>query len=239
METISKLVQCDRKLQALQLRKQTMIEINGDYKNYSRGVRSVLKAQRKQLAGIRGAVADLLLVPNPYEVALEVILGDKLECIITETEEDALLAINYLRQHRQGRVAFIPLNRVQGKRMSEQGERQLSQVKGFRGVALDLVAFDPVYRDVFTYLLGQTIIVDSLEVAIRCLPLIGKGEKIVTLHGEVIHNNGTIVGGTRTAARGHMPLMRNRAMAEIDLEIQTIEKERAALQKSKSNLNKR
>ncbi len=69
---------------------------------YSRAVKSILlecEKDAKLNKGVKGVLANLITVPEEYQTAIEMVLGQTLQNIVTETEEDAKKLIEYLRQN--------------------------------------------------------------------------------------------------------------------------------------------
>src|SRR5918998_5182256 len=81
------------------------------------GVRDALAAGRDgRLEGILGTVAELLVVPESLEVAIEVALGNRLQDIVVTEWSNAEAAIAYLKQSSAGRATFQPLDTVRADR---------------------------------------------------------------------------------------------------------------------------
>ncbi|KAI5959598.1 SMC3 [Candida pseudojiufengensis] len=59
-----------------------------------------------------GTVAELFSVNEKYKVAAEVIAGNSLFHVVVDTDETAAILIEELTRTKQGRVTFIPLNRI-------------------------------------------------------------------------------------------------------------------------------
>ncbi|MEM7825014.1 MAG: AAA family ATPase [Candidatus Aenigmatarchaeota archaeon] len=74
-----------------------------------RAVRSILKLN---LRGVHGTIADLITVPEKYQVAIEVAAGPHLHDIVVEDDDVAAYCIEYLRRERIGRATFLPLNQI-------------------------------------------------------------------------------------------------------------------------------
>ena len=75
------------------------------------GVREVLAAGREgRLEGILGTVAELLVVPESLEVAIEVALGNRLQDVVVAAWSHAEAAIAYLKHSGAGRATFQPLD---------------------------------------------------------------------------------------------------------------------------------
>ena len=124
-----------------------------------RGVRDVLQTMGKQ-PGIIGMVADLCRIPDEDVVAIETALGAQAQNIITETQEDAKSAIDFLKRERRGRATFLPLDDIRG---GERVENNLLRESGVVGIASRLIEFEPRLRGAFEYLLGNVLIVETLD----------------------------------------------------------------------------
>ena len=115
----------EQKLDALISRRDTMKEMANDYDGFMQGVKEVLKAKtRKDLRGIRGAVAELVKVPADVEVAIETALGGALQNIVVETEADGREAIAFLKRRQMGRATFLPMNVIRGRSISDMRVRR-------------------------------------------------------------------------------------------------------------------
>jgi chromosome segregation protein len=62
-------------------------------------------------------------------------------------------------------------------------------MKGYVGLANHLISFDEVYHEVFSYLLGNVVITETLEDATQMAAKIKCRSRIVTLQGDVIDKN--------------------------------------------------
>ena len=140
-------------------------------------------------------------VPAELEVAVEVALGSHLQDIVVERWEHAEAAIELLKRSRAGRATFLPLDTIRPPAPSARPEAaRHGAAAGVRGVAVELVEFEPRYQGVIEQLIGRTLIVDDLPAARRCQREIGGAWQIVTLAGEVVRANGAVTGGSSQAA---------------------------------------
>lgn len=176
------------------IKKRSLDELQNSYSGFYTGVKLVLQA-KKQLTGICGAVAECLKVDNKYTIAIETAIGSAMQNIIVENENSASRAIEYLKNKQQGRATFLPLNIIKSKKMTLDKIQQLKNMQGFLGLGIDLVSFDEKYYNVFSSLLGQTIVVDNLSNANRISKLMNYQFKVVTLEGEIIRPGGSMTGG--------------------------------------------
>lgn len=155
------------------------------------GVKDVLK-QMDRLHGICGIVADLFQVDKEYELAIETALGGRAQNIITETQEAAKAAIDFLKRERRGRATFLPLDDIQGR---DGDHRALMKEPGVLGLGSELIRFDKRYKSAFSNLLGGTLICESLDHAIAIRRRHRTNLQLVTLDGDLINAGGAMTGG--------------------------------------------
>ena len=216
----------------LSSRRVTMEEMESNYEGYNAGVRALIKAG---LGGIHGVVTELITVPKGYELAIETALGQNLQDIVCEKDDDAKRGVNYLKDNKAGRVTFLPVETIRGK------DRDISAVKnddGFIDLAVNIISCEDKYKDVYKYLLGKVAVAKDMDAAIR-LAKKGTGLRFVTKEGEIVNTAGAITGGAyknRTASF----LERKAEIAELAVQLKTLEdiivKDGNALQSQKNNL---
>lgn len=89
-----------------------------DKDGYIKSVKSLLLACEKDASlnkGVEGVLASLISVDKKYETAIEMCLGQSMQNIVTENENDAKKLIEYLRNNNLGRASFLPTTSVKGK----------------------------------------------------------------------------------------------------------------------------
>lgn len=156
----------------------------------SMAVEAILGLRNKgQMSGIHGTVQELATVDKEYETALAVAAGGKMQAVVVDNDQVAADAINYLKKERLGRVTFLPITKMMG---GKPRAKAIMSVKDSIGYAIDLIDFDEKYRNVFWYVLSDTLVVKDMDTARRIMG----GIRIVTLQGEVIEASGAMVGGT-------------------------------------------
>ena len=140
-----------------------------------------------------GVVADLIQVDKKYEVAVETALGGSIQNIVTSDEATAKKMIEYLKKNRYGRATFLPLTSV-GKKAPQVNQAALKE-PGVIGIGSELVHADDRYRELKTYLLGRTYVVDTIDHAIALARKYQYSLRIVTLEGESLNPGGPMTGG--------------------------------------------
>lgn len=157
----------------------------------SRAIKSILEMKKKD-PSIKGSIAELGNVDKNYSQALEVAAGGKIKSIIVETDQTAAKCIRHLKQEQLGTATFIPLNKIKAP-VIDDSLRNMDQ-SGVKGLAIDLIKFDPQYKHAFEYVFGNTLIVDNIETARK----IGIGKvRMVTMTGDIVDRSGAMQGGFR------------------------------------------
>ncbi|MHC1694772.1 MAG: chromosome segregation protein SMC [Eubacteriales bacterium] len=181
-------------------RVQTLERMDKLLEGYSGAARSVLTASEKgQLSGIHGPVSQLLSADKKYALAIETALGAAVQNIVTSDEDSAKKAIELLKNTGAGRATFLPLDTIRGGRINEAG---LDSVKGFVGVASELVRYSPEYKNIAESLLGRTVISTDMESATQIARRYSYRFRIVTSDGQVINAGGSYTGGSSAVRSG-------------------------------------
>ena len=166
---------------------------------YAGSVKAVMKrAHDGFLTGIHGPLSQLIKVESEYETAIETALGAALQNIVTDNENDAKTAINYLKESGEGRVTFFPLTSIKGRTLEEKG---LENSRGFIAIASELVEYDKIYGEIIVSQLGRTVVVEDIDSAIEMARKYSHRFKIVT-DGQVINAGGSMTGGSKIRSGG-------------------------------------
>ena len=138
-----------------------------NYDGYYRSVKAILTGINRGAfkdVNVCGVIAELMDVPKGLERAMEVALGSSMQFIVTNTEEDAKVMIEYLKKYNYGRATFLPLTSIKGRGLSKR-EQQALNMDGCVGIASQLIDYDEKYSDIFKYLLGRILIVKTMDEA--------------------------------------------------------------------------
>ncbi len=199
-------------------RLRSLQELQSAYEGYYAGVRAIMQAKTHnpdQFRGVCGVVAELLTTDAEYELAIEVALGSAIQNVITETAEDAQNGIAFLKKHRAGRVTFLPLDILRGRRFDDDA---LLDQPGVIGIAEELIDYDLKYETAMRHLLGNTLVIEDLDAAIALTRRFRPTARLVTLDGEVINTSGAITGGQTNQKQSGL-LSRARDLEALEAEI--------------------
>lgn len=207
-------------------------ELEKSYEGYNGSVRFMMN---KKLPGIIGTLGDLLTVPKGCEVAIETVLGNKLQNIVCDNDATAKEAIEILRSNQAGRLTFLPVSNLRPQ--SPANIDDIKNCKGFMGLASEMVSVKGDYTSVVDYVLNRVIICDDLDNAIAMTKSYPGPYKAVTLEGEIINAAGAITGGSLKNNVGNI-LSRKAELEQLTKDIAVSEKEVAALDSLREELAK-
>ncbi len=184
--------------------KTSRINILNDMEKNMEGYQGSVKAVMREvkhgaLKGIHAPVSQIISVKDKYALAIETALGMSIQNIITETENDAKKAINYLKDSKMGRATFLPLASIKGKMLSE---KNLDDNYGYINIASDLVDCENKYREIIVSLLGRTVVSEDLDSAVSIAKKYSYQFKVVTLDGQVVNAGGSMTGGAKLQNAG-------------------------------------
>lgn len=184
---------------SLQNHKKLLEDMQREYEGFNGSVKRLLSDSEKNRElrnRIVGVLASLIKVPATYQTAIEMALGNAVQNIVTNTDEDAKYLINYLKQMQYGRVTFLPINNVKPRYFDRSNFRLLS-TPGCFGLASELITFDNKLENIVSSLLGTTVVVNNINTAVSLAKQGNYSFRIVTLDGDIISPQGSITGGSK------------------------------------------
>lgn len=175
-------------------------ELEKNMEGYSGAVKKVIGESRKgALKGIHGTISQLISVKAEYAVAIETALGNAIQNIVTDDQNDAKNAINFLKNANLGRATFQPISAIKGKTLDE---KDLDDCYGYVDIAVNLLTYDDIYGEIISSLLGKVVVAEDLTCAIAIAKKYDNRFKIVTLDGQVINAGGSMTGGSQAQSTG-------------------------------------
>ena len=154
-------------------------------------------------------VAEAIEVPADYEIAMEAALGSKLQMLLSDKSEQAVEAVDYLKEQKSGRSSFYSNDEHFEK--SLQGNPKAEP--GVHGLLKDLVTYQPEYATKVAEILDGVAIVDSIRTALTLRPQY-KGWTFVTTDGDTLSSEGVLTGGSKESAESGV-LKRRREIKEL------------------------
>ena len=212
--------------------------LKDNYDGYQQSVRLLMNQSKNnpQLKSkIKGVVAELIKSDKKFDIALETALAAAAQNVVTQTPDDARYLIEYLKANKFGRVTFLPITSVKPRIQNSEVTLALKE-RGALGVANELVTYDSQYENVISNLLGNTLIVDTLENATAIAKKYRFAFKMVTLDGDVFSTQGAMSGGSKRTDTVGL-LSGERKIEETEKLIEEKNKELNELKDQKSKLD--
>ena len=224
-------------LQQISAQVEGLKRIRDRHEGYYYGVKYVLNHQ-SDFHGIVGVIGELISFPAELEAALSTALGGGVQDLVTIDQNSARDAINLLKQSRTGRATFLPLDGLRHNEIAASTIKSLQSIDGFKGVAASLVTAktDIDISNAISYLLGNVLVVDTIDTALRVQRRIGRHYRIVTLDGDIISPGGSMTGGTRNT-RNNSPLATNAEIDKLTAQIKASKEKFVKLQEILNELN--
>ena len=212
-------------VQKAQGRLELLAQWAEQHEGYLEGTKNILNGKGLWREAINGAVGDLFTVDNRFTVAIEIALGGSVNHVVTTTAKAASEGVQFLKSIQGGRVTFLPMDSVKGRPYDTPA---LSE-DGVIGTAVDCIEFDVAYNHIFQYLLGRTLVVETMEQAIALQKKYNQQLRIVTLTGEQFQPGGSLTGGATKKKRSSL-LSRREEAARLEAELASVEERTAKLE---------
>lgn len=213
----NRLNETKHRLAAQSSRLRSLIELEQSLEGYQKGVRTVMAAKKEttssDLGTIHGLVADMIETEPRYETAIESVLGERLQYVVVDSQNDSLKAIEYLKTRSGGRSTFLP----RAPREAKTAPFVKNGHAGVIGSALSIVRCNDSYRSVAQYLLGDVVVVDTMDTALYLWNKDGFDKTVVTLSGEILDRGGAVTGGAVEAVGSGM-LTKRREIKDLEHE---------------------
>ncbi|CAG8488799.1 14077_t:CDS:10, partial [Racocetra persica] len=154
-----------------------------------------------RIEGVYGPLYELFeCTNNSMWTAVEVTAGQSLFHVVVDTDDTATRILDALNREQNGRVTFVPLNRLRTKNYDyPESEEFLPMV--------NVVEFDKTYTKAIVQVFGRTIICNDLETASKLsreYDLNG-----ITLDGDQVDRKGVLTGGYHDVRRRRLEAATN------------------------------
>ncbi|MDI6783597.1 MAG: chromosome segregation protein SMC [bacterium] len=174
-------------------RRDSLIALKESYEGYYRGPKTILQS-KTSFSGLFGTVAELIRPEVKYETALAAALDTVAQYLVVENAAEAKKAVAFLKQKKAGRATVLILDQLDAE-VPVAIPAEIINSAGVIGVAATLVRYDRKYQGLVNHLLGNIIVVDTLDTALQLIPKRTAGLHCVTLDGDVISGTSQISSG--------------------------------------------
>ncbi len=169
------------------------------FEGYSKSVGFIMNSYKNgEIRGAKevfGPVSTLISVSDDYITAIETALGAGLQHIVVDNENTAKACITALKENRAGRATFYPISSVNPQSPTQEMQNA-KKYNGYVGVADELIKFDKKFQNIFSSLLGRTVIFDNIDNATEMAKDQKYKIRVVTLDGQQINVGGSFTGGS-------------------------------------------
>ena len=204
------------------------LEAKADENGDSSFGRAVTTIRNADIEGVHGPIAELGSVDSAYATACETAAGGRMAHVVVDDDGVGQRCIEHLKQRNAGRATFLPITKMEHRRLPS-----LPDDPGVIDFAYNLVDFDETYAPVFSYVLGDTLVVEDMETARAFM-----GEfRLVTLDGDLVEKSGAMTGGSRSGSRYSFAATGNGKLERVAEKIEDLEAERASIQDDIADLD--
>jgi chromosome segregation protein len=173
---------------------------------------------------IKGLVADIIEPETEFVTAVEAVLGEALQYVIVEQQDDALDAIDFLQTRSAGRSGFIPFTQIRPMTCPEVKRPDKSKL------LLNHVQVKDGFEPVVEAILGHVVVAGHLQEAVDLHNRNGKQQTIVTKDGQVITRKGILIGGSEQNLSGI--LVQKQQIKRLKKQIKALDHDHAKAEKA-------
>jgi chromosome segregation protein len=208
----------------LRSRAESLRELKERHEGCTRGVASLLGRREPGVV----LLAGVLRVPAALERAAAAALGARLRQVVVPDVPAAVAAVRWLREAGAGSATVLP---------REAARRAPTIVPSGRRL-LDQIEVDTDHWALAEAVLGQVLLADDLDEALRLWREASYGVTVVTLTGEALDPLGAVSGGSEPPLE-ELLLARARELRELDAALAAGERELALASAAVDDLRQR
>ncbi|UCF00170.1 MAG: chromosome segregation protein SMC [Planctomycetota bacterium] len=163
-------------------------------------IKSILQqrlAENNRFDYVEGILADVIATDVEHATAVEAALEGKTDALVTNSTKK-LMADRESIEKLEGRVNFICADKIE----PFADKKELSKIPAVKGRLVEFVKTNGRHAPLVWKLLGKTIVVDSIDAAVKLAKELGKEYEFVTLKGEFLSADGAIRLGPLGKATG-------------------------------------
>ena len=219
------------KQNGLTQRSKVITELEKSLEGVNAGARELLRKSKSgrqgYLADVVGLVADLVTVNVQHAGIVDVALGEITQYIVVDGR-DLVDELSSERLKLEGRVGLVQLSAPPS--LGADVKVDLSGESGVVGRANELVQVEDRYKDFAYTLLGGTWVCKTLDDAVRLHNGRGSEVRFVTIDGEIVESDGTIVAGPKSVTGGIVSRRSelraiNKSLTDLDSELKVCKKQ--------------
>ncbi|MDO8282832.1 MAG: chromosome segregation protein SMC [Thermodesulfovibrionia bacterium] len=151
------------------------------------------KSKIDEIVKVLSHVSDIFETSPEYEIALEAILGEKLNASVVQDHSELARALNHIKEQKSKRSGFISVSQAKA---SYADTTNANAAAGVIGRAVDFINVKQEFNNVASALLSDVLFVDNIDTAFSCWRTGTSPAYYVTLDGEVLEPSGIVFAGT-------------------------------------------
>jgi chromosome segregation protein len=181
--TLNKLSEARQQRSALTSEANILRDMEQRRQGVSSAIKTILKDRDTRIKAdyIEGIVADVLSAKTPYAAAVEAALEGRTDTLLVNSTR-RFLEDETIHEKLDGRLSVLCMDRIEPFSNTD----DFSDQPGVTGRLAQFVKFDSAYAPLVWHLLGQIILVESLNTAMELSVRFGKQYRFVTPTGEVL-----------------------------------------------------
>ena len=207
----------------------TLKKMQDSYQWYKDGVKAVMQQFKSGDAqassgtdAVIGLIADIIEPEHGYETAVEAVLGESLQYILTRDQATGMAAIAFLEEQKAGRSGFVPMPDILALECDQWGRPKEENR------LLNHVSVKSGYEDIAEALLGHVAVADDITTALDTYNSSNTRQTIVSRDGNIISHQGVMIGGSQDNLSGI--LSKKTEIRELKEQIDALEKKITAAQ---------
>lgn len=210
---------------------QALLRMEENNEGFFKGVKEVLNSK---IPGVEGVFISLVNVPEKYMKAIEAGVPGNIQDIIVSTSDVAKKAINILKEKKVGRASFLALDTI---KVTPKKEPNIKLV-GVIGLASNLVETQDRYRIVAEFILGNLLVVENMDTALKIIKNSLFAGNVVTLSGELLSSRGRITGGDSGNSTASQLFERKREIKQLKEQVEILKKRIEESVEEQNKINK-
>ena len=210
---------------------QALLRMEENNEGFFKGVKEVLNSK---IPGVEGVFISLVNVPEKYMKAIEAGVPGNIQDIIVSTSDVAKKAINILKEKKVGRASFLALDTI---KVTPKKEPNI-KLDGVIGLASNLVETQDRYKIVAEFILGNLLVVENMDTALKIIKNSLFGGNVVTLSGELLSSRGRITGGDSGNSTASQLFERKREIKQLKEQVEILKKRIEESVEEQNKINK-
>ena len=226
--------ECQTQIAAVESRLHLLRDMQQSLEGFGFGVKAVMQSREGWHTDVIGPAAALISVEPEYVTAMETALGAGAQNIVIQSADAAKQAIRYLKERKEGRATFLPLDTIKEPVLKAE-EKALARLPGVRGFAADLLQCKEEVKPAIRFLIGRVLVAETMDHAMEAAKKSGFRIRVVTLDGDVVNTGGSLTGGSRQKKESGY-LTRERDVKAQEAALRKFNKNLLAIQEEKEVL---